>query len=493
MLSVQLARLAVWIHTFVPGLPLSVLDHRLVHGNALVGVGTPDEIQAKLEEKNRPGERTAEKDLPLFGVDAESLLAQATRRLNRLANINDATLRDIEEARNAMREASAALAKTAALCDMISAVPITDDKEVHSFLLEDWQELPDDLETRSVARKAHEELAGLVPLHFPIAFPEVFLRRRRGFDVIVGNPPWEKVKVENHAFWARHFPGFRGLRQREQEAEKSQLRAERPDLVEAYESERAEMGKIRRMLVSGTYPGIGTGAPDLYKAFCWRFWHLTMTDGGRIGVVLPRSAFSAKGSTKFRRKIFAESAKVDIDMLLNRAGWVFDEAEHRYTIGLVCIAHGTPTKKSISLRGPFASFSAFAIGSQQRPVTFARGEVLTWNDSASLPLLPTEDSVGVFAQLRKAPRVSYKNSESWMVRPARNETETKDRESLDLDSKECPKGWWRVLKGESFGIWSLREDRPYGFANPEEVLPWLPPPRDAIGCLRHRGKKSPCR
>ena len=56
VLSVQLARLAVWIHTFVPGLPLSVLDHRLVHGNALVGVGTTDEIQAKLEEKNRPGE-----------------------------------------------------------------------------------------------------------------------------------------------------------------------------------------------------------------------------------------------------------------------------------------------------------------------------------------------------------------------------------------------------------------------------------------------------
>ena len=106
-LSVQLARLAVWIHTFVPGLPLSVLDHGLVHGNSLVGVGTTDEIQAKLEEKNRPGERADEKDLPLFGVDAESLLAQATQPLNRLANINDATLRDIEEARKAMREVSA--------------------------------------------------------------------------------------------------------------------------------------------------------------------------------------------------------------------------------------------------------------------------------------------------------------------------------------------------------------------------------------------------
>ena len=66
-LAVQLARLAVWIHTFVPGLPLSFLDHNLVHGNALVGVGTLDEIREKFEELS----------LPMFPVDAQSLLGKA--------------------------------------------------------------------------------------------------------------------------------------------------------------------------------------------------------------------------------------------------------------------------------------------------------------------------------------------------------------------------------------------------------------------------------
>ena len=218
--------------------------------------------------------------LPLFGVDAESLLAQATQPLNRLANINDATLRDIEEARKTMREVSAALAKTAALCDVIAAAPITDDQDVYSFLLEDWQELPDDLETRPAARKAHEELGGLTPLHFPIAFPEVFLRKRQGFDVIIGNPPWQEATVEEDAFWARHFPGLRALPQREQEAQKKKLRRTRPDLVASYKGELNAMERVRDALVSGAYPGMGTGDPDLYKAFCWRFWHLTTTDGG---------------------------------------------------------------------------------------------------------------------------------------------------------------------------------------------------------------------
>ena len=488
VLSVQLARLAVWIHTFVPGLPLSVLDHRLVHGNALVGVGTTDEIQAKLEEKNRPGEGAGEKDLPLFGVDAQSLLAEATQPLNRLANINDATLRDIAEAREAMREAGASLAKTAALCDLITAAPITNDKGVSSFLLEDWEELPDDLETHPAARTAREELAGLAPLHFPIAFPEVFLRRRRGFDVIVGNPPWEKVKVENHAFWARHFPGLRGLGQREQEAEKMRFRAERPDLVEAYESELTAMDKIRKTLVSGRFPEMGTGDPDLYKAFCWRFWHLTTTDGGRIGVVLPRSALSAKGSTEFRRRIFDESAKVDIEMLLNRAGWVFDEAEHRYTIGLVCIAHGPPAEKSISLRGPFASFPAFASGRDLPPVTFAREEVLAWNDSASLPLLPTENSADVFAQLRKAPRLDLNVPGQWRARPDTELHATGQKWLMDLTSSSCPEGFWPVYKGASFDLWNPDTATYHAFADPVAAQEWIYRKRERSG--RSRGRSA---
>ena len=37
--AVDLARLSIWVHTFVPGLPLSLLDHNLVIGNSLVGIG----------------------------------------------------------------------------------------------------------------------------------------------------------------------------------------------------------------------------------------------------------------------------------------------------------------------------------------------------------------------------------------------------------------------------------------------------------------------
>ncbi len=67
--------------------------------------------------------------------------------------------------------------------------------------------------------------AELDPLHFPVAFPEVFLRERPGFDCILGNPPWEKVHVEAHAFWGLRFPGLRGLPVARMNAEIKRLQA----------------------------------------------------------------------------------------------------------------------------------------------------------------------------------------------------------------------------------------------------------------------------
>lgn len=398
-LSVQLARLAIWIHTFVPGLPLSFLDHNLVRGNTLVGVGSIDDIDRKFREAAGT----------LFAGDPEALLGAAKKPLQRLANLNDATLADITAARSAAAAARAAVADTEGLCDLIAAQPISDDPKVTEFAVgfafEEWEQRASDLETLAAVDAAKQALAGTHALHFPIAFPEVFLRTRPGFDVILGNPPWQEATVEEHAFWARHFPGLRGLSQREQETEKARLRGERPDLVNAYEAERQETGRVRRALVGGGFPGMGTGDPDLYKAFCWRFWHLTAANGGRIGVVLPRSALAAKGSTPFRETMFGRSAKVDVTMLLNRAGWVFDEAEHRYTIGLVCITHGVPEGNTIRLLGPFASEAAYRESDGGPAAAFDHDDVLAWNDTASLPLLPDPESVAVFAQLRKAPRL----------------------------------------------------------------------------------------
>ena len=464
-LSVQLARLAIWIHTFVPGLPLSFLDHNLVHGNSLVGVGALDEIEKEFEARS----------LPLLPVDAQSLLGQAASPLRRLANINDASLQDIAAARNAVQEAREAIHKTAALCDLIAAQPISEDSRVTDFQFEDWERLADHADELEAVQIARHDLESLDSLHFPVAFPEVFLRERPGFDVILGNPPWQEATIEEHAFWARHFPGLRSLSQRQQEAEKKHLRKERPDLVSLYKSELTETKRMRKTLVGGAYPGMGTGDPDLYKAFCWRFWHLSAADGGRIGVVLPRSALAAKGSTNFRQTMFGDAGQVEVTILVNNRRWVFPEVHPQYSIGLVCIANGEPKDESIYLRGPFASKSRFETGLLKDPAAFYSTDVRKWNDTASLPLLPNEKSVEAFTQLRKAPRLDLNVGKKWRARPDTELHATAQKPLMDLESEECPDGFWPVYKGESFDLWTpdTGKYKYYAWADPEPVLQWL--------------------
>ncbi len=428
-LAVQLARLAVWIHSFVPGLPLSFLDHNLVRGNALVGVGAFEEIRKVFDEEAGT----------LFEADADVLLGAAQKPLRRLANINDETLADIVAARKAVIEAQQAVGDTERLCDLIVARRLTDNPKVKGFMFQDWDKQSKDPRTLAAAREAKLVLAKLHALHFPVAFPEVFLRVRPGFDVILGNPPWDEVTVEEDSFWARHFPDLRhGRAQLEQEAEKARLRQERPDLVAAHEAERKEAEYLRKALTSGAYPGMGTGDPDLYKAFCWRFWHLAVEKGGSIGVVLPRSALVAQGSMEFRKTMFERAVRFDCVALKNRNGWVFDDVTPQYTICLLCVSKGTPINQPIYLLGPFESEAAFREAVKAEATTFDCSEVRAWDDNASLPLLPKLESVAVLSQLRKAPRLDLNIVETgggvgWRARPDRELDATNQKAFMVFD------------------------------------------------------------
>jgi len=253
-LAVQLARLALWIHTFVPGLPLSFLDRNLVVGNSLVGIATFDEAKDVL----------AEYATGLFVLDAQRLLSGARKPLDKIARMSDADAAEIELARAAWEQARSALRRAEVLLDVLAAARV--DADVRSRLVSGvthWR--PDeDLSGTPIHRAAHKALAAVPPFHFPIAFPEVFLRGRPGFDCILGNPPWEEVKPEERSFWTRHFPGLRGLSQRQQEREIVGHRRSRPDLVVAWESEDQGGRLLADALVGSAFPGMSTGDPDLY-------------------------------------------------------------------------------------------------------------------------------------------------------------------------------------------------------------------------------------
>src|SRR4029077_14149978 len=107
------------------------------------------------------------------------------------------------------------------------------------------------------------------------------------------------LRTEEHAFWARHTPGLRGLSDADRAKETDRLKRSRPDLLKAWQAEASNFERQRNAVRH--LPGMNTGHPDLFRAFLWRFIALCREGSGRIGIVLPGDALKIKGAEKLRR------------------------------------------------------------------------------------------------------------------------------------------------------------------------------------------------
>jgi hypothetical protein len=453
-IAVELARLAIWIHTFVPGLPLSFLDHNLVVGDSLTGVATIDEALTALGGD-------ADDAPTLFRDQIFAFLGRASTALKRLGTIADVTVDDVKAAHNAHLEAQAQVAPATALFDLILADRLGEAELPFSVDEETLTTTADRADAAAIAMEVRA-------LHFPVAFPEVFLRERPGFDCILGNPPWEKVKVEEHGFWSLRYPGLKALPQRQRAAEIAALRRIRPDLEAEYEVEQQQVERFKQLMFVGPFAGMGTGDPDLYKAFCWRFWHCCR-EGGAIGVVLPRSALSAKGSTPWREVVLARGAFTDTTMLLNSGGWVFEGVHQQYTVGLVSIRKGDTHKGEVTMRGPYGNLARFRQGVIDPPARFVTSEFITWSEGASFPLLPSPEAIAVFQKLRSHPRLDD-TEKGFRCRPTR-ELHATDNKAFFRDPESS--NGWPVYKGESIEILNGDTGVFLGVADPDQVIPYL--------------------
>ena len=395
--AVELARVAVWIHTFVPGLPMSTLDHNLICGDSLTGIGTVDEALKVLDPSSE------ERQLGVFSSKIHDALDDAAATFRDLAATHEADIKEVSRSRRAIEEARLRSRPAKDLFDAAVAARLN---------LANFRGAldPEGMAAIVSCREVREDLDHLNLAHMPVRFPEVFIRSRPGFDVLLGNPPWEKAKVEEHGWWAARSPGLRSLRPAERSARIGELHEDHPDLLAAYKDAVKTNDRLRRTLLAGQYPGMGTGDPDLYHAFCWRFWQLAR-HGGAVGVVLPRSALSARGPATWRKTVLKEGAFTDLTLALNKGRWMFD-MEPRYTIGLASIRKGGQRPRLLRLRGPYDSRGAFDAGLQAPGALVPVREFLTWNDTASIPSLPSEQALLVFRRIRSHPRLALNTQSS---------------------------------------------------------------------------------
>src|SRR6185437_7407499 len=396
-MAVELARLALWLEAFVPGLPLSYLDHNLQAGNSLIGV-VGDEVMDALDDPVRPN---------LFGEEIRRATAEARTRAETAVAAVERRLADIEASAAASREAAELTSHVADLYDAWTAESfgatkvreriraLTGNPEVLTragALLEALGR-----STADMIREARDRQGFF---HWPLAFPEVWREGRGGFDVVLANPPWEKLKPEKHNYYALYRPGLKGIRDAgerdrimaEMDMHGSPAAAAYESAVEDYEGWRAYFSRL------GDYRLSGRGDLDLFKAFAERFLHVARR-GGNVGCVLPRQLLAGAGSALLRRAYLADSTPLAIDVIENRGHWAFENVHGQFTIVLAAVGRRTPTDHDrIPVAGPIRSPKELAAAWENR-IDWSLADLAQGSDTLDVPLIGDAEMGRVFAAM----------------------------------------------------------------------------------------------
>ncbi|MCY3660316.1 MAG: hypothetical protein OXG36_15030 [Caldilineaceae bacterium] len=460
-IAVELARLSIWVHTFVPGLPLSFLDHNLLHGDSLIGVVSVDDAMEAFNLGSRQGQSS------LFRQRVESVLTGALKDLERLAATSDAEKREIDDARAAHTDA---MDKVAPVRDLFNVVTAARAGVVN---------MPDDYNEELIAElnnspAVQSEVSRLRPIHFPTAFPEVSLRDRPGFDCVLGNPPWEKVKVEKQQWWGVHLPGVRGMPVGRMNREIESFRQQRDDLDRAFEQAIKNADRMKQLLRT-VHSHLGAGDTDLYQAFCWRNWQLVRSDG-TVGLVTPRAALQNKGCMPWRQAVLNNGEFLDTTTLLNTGKWVFEDVHGQYQIAMLAVRKTQSVTDTVAIGSTYTSYPAYRVSTTRVSQVVPLTEFKSWSRDLAFPQIP--DSSGALRLFRKYqghPRLGMPPEggvcRRWSAFPVRELDSSADkREFLRDDGDAATQGHkWPVYSGDSFNLWTPDTGQYYASADPEHI------------------------
>lgn len=345
-LAVELCKVSLWMEAVDPGLPLTFLDAHIREGNALLGASraimgdeVPDDawqllegddrkVVASLKRKNK-AERTG-----------QSLLSFGTR----------ADLSNVRAAVEALEAETDTTAESLAAKEQRWTELLTSEPWKHARLVHDawcaafvwprqemgpiaeiapttavWRSLRDAKEApaRILVETTEKIARDYAFFHWELTFPTVFARG--GFDVVLGNPPWERVKLQEQEFFASRDDSIAdALNASERKKLIADLPVRDPELWEEWSREsRVAQGTSHFVRSSGRYPLCGKGDVNTYALFAEHNWRL-LGPTGRAGFIVPSGIATDDTTKEYFQAIMRERAL--------RAMWEF-ENEGFFTAG----------------------------------------------------------------------------------------------------------------------------------------------------------------
>ena len=357
-LAVEICKVGLWMESIDPGLPLTFLESHLRCGNSLIGTSrglmgdqVPDAAWVVLEEDDKritkalkrlnKEELRGQQRLEFEPRNDMGTLRDAMRDVEWTPDMDAASLAEKQRRWKALlgseayeHEKLVADAWCAAFLwpksgpgSIAEAAPTT-----AAWLALRDQDVPPSQALVDTTRRIAKDY-GL--FHWELAFPQVFARG--GFDIVLGNPPWERVKLQEQEFFAKREPSIAKARNAaERKKLIATLPATNPVLWRDWtRASRVAQGLSHFMRQSGRYPLCGKGDVNTYALFAEHNWRI-LAPRGRAGFIVPGGIVSDDTTKGYFQALLDRSVLASVHHFENES-FVFKGLHHAYRFVLLTI------------------------------------------------------------------------------------------------------------------------------------------------------------
>ena len=429
-LAVDLCKVALWIESHAAGLPLSFLDHHIKCGDSLVGVmdldvleaGIPDDAykavtgddrQAATGHRNR-NRLERRKQTGLFtGKPTADVMAEEWATFADMEERNPADVQAKEKRYLELRSSNTGWEQYKVASDLWTYAffaPLQPQTSAHIDIVPTTDNVRLALVNRSTQPQLEETAkdASLTNsfFHWPLEFPDV--SNNGGFDVILGNPPWELIQPEEVKFFGVHDPEVAALAGAARKSVINELPLTNPDLARLWESHKRSIeGMSKHSRSGGRFPLTAVGKINTYSVFAETartICHPT----GRVGMIVPSGVATDDTTKVFFADLVNRQSLVSLYDFENREG-VFPGVHRSYKFCLLTLSGADrPT--------PQAEFAFFLYRTDQLQDT-GRRFVLTPDDFAlfnpntrTCPVFRTRQDADIAAKLYRRAGVFWKEA-----------------------------------------------------------------------------------
>lgn len=333
-MAVELTKVALWIETVDPGLPLGFFDAQIRCGDSLLGVFNLSLLQDGIPDAAYKPLTGDDKETAKYYFQANQAAkagqggfdfgtGQTTMPEMKPIAADFSGFRDLPEDTVEQIGTKAARFEALQKADKFLRTKLAADLYIAAYLLPKAGGAPSGATARTVPtteelwlalnqgalrtamREAPKAAHRAHAFHWPLEFPDVI--QRGGFDIVLGNPPWERVKLQEQEFFALRD---QDIAMAKNAAARKRLIAELSDtnpnlLREWQEALRTAATESHFMRESGRFPLGGIGDVNTYAVFADLAWQL-VHPSGRAGLIIPNGLVVGFTYREFLRQLLTQ-------------------------------------------------------------------------------------------------------------------------------------------------------------------------------------------